>query len=120
MALIYHDVTIETPIDLVLTALTELGQGVTFQKLGYYFGARSGFPANACNTIVKDALESCLKCKVIIKVRSRYYITPQRQPPKPRRATGKSGASRNKVKYAKPKKYQKPKIRRNEPKPTSG
>ncbi|XP_017857668.1 PREDICTED: uncharacterized protein LOC108610220 [Drosophila arizonae] len=84
MALIYHDATIKTSIDLVLTVLDEIGKGIPFCQLVNYFSARIGFPADVCNTIVQEALECGMEKKAIIKMRSHYYLTPPRRLRNPR------------------------------------
>ncbi|TDG51881.1 hypothetical protein AWZ03_001551 [Drosophila navojoa] len=117
MALIYHDATIKTSIDVVLNVLDEIGRGIPFGQLVNYFSARIGFPASACNTIVQEALECGMKKKAIIKMRSHYYLTPPRRLRHPRARDRCSDLCSN-VKYRR-----KLKARRTTPnraKPASG
>lgn len=116
MALVYHDATINTSIDLVLSVLDEIGRGIPFSQLVNYFSARTGFPANACNTIVQEALECGMKNKAIIRMRSHYYLTPPRRLPNPRARDRHTDVCSN-VKYKRKLKTKRTRANRAKPAP---
>ncbi|SPP80650.1 uncharacterized protein LOC117583246 [Drosophila guanche] len=81
MALIYYDRTINNPLELILAGLRENSQPTSLETLSVFVATKTGFPAEVCHKIIREALEEGMASKTIRQVDELYYAVP----PKPRR-----------------------------------